>query len=106
MITVKHRTASGALDRMWEHDPARGCIIVVLPGACLTIPVCTSAAPRHGAYHIVRLSEDCWRIAPAMFVRRGSVWNTTPHAYPDSHVDEFIALTSAPEDVRAELEEL
>lgn len=106
MLTIAHRSASGALDRMWEFDPARRAVIVVLPDVAFDVPVCTTERPEQGHYHIIRLTEDAWRVAPAMFSRQGRTWTTKPFHYPDCHVDEFITLTCVPPNVRHELEAL
>lgn len=99
---------------MWEFDPARGTVMLVLHGRGFDVPVCVDSTGHQiaGAFPITRITEEIWRIAPASFRREGDAWLTRSRPYPDSGendnegVCDFIFLTHAPESVRAELEAL
>lgn len=73
MLTLKHRTASGGnLTNMWEYDPARRVLELVIreasgPTMDLTVPVCVSGRPRLGAHIITRVNEETWRILPSHY---------------------------------------
>ncbi len=73
MITLKHRTASGRLDALWEYDDARKCIELVFrlgtakPRA-VTVKVCAIDAPRIWCHPLTRLDGESWRILPAMMI--------------------------------------
>jgi hypothetical protein len=70
--TVPHRSASGRLDHMWDFDPARRVVDVVLRlGTALPIdmclPVCSIDRPRFASYALIRENEESWRILPSSF---------------------------------------
>jgi hypothetical protein len=112
MLQVRHRTASGSLSEMWEFDNARRVIDVVLRVAsakpiAFTVPVCAPDRARIGAYPVMRLDGESWRVLPARFVLEHGL--LVPH---DAAIHESfgrgsqIVLTHAPADVDAELESL
>jgi hypothetical protein len=120
-LVVKHRSASGQLDRLWEFDPARRLVMLVIRVASeapmsLDVDVCSLAHPRLGAHSIVRHDEHTWRIKPERFVelpqstRDGQrVWSLVPEAYPIHPRftrGDGILLAAAPSEVNAELEAL
>lgn len=73
MLVLRHRSASSRLDALWEFDPARKVIDVVIrlgsekPRA-FTLPVCAPDKPRIWAHPILRLDGESWRILPSVFV--------------------------------------
>lgn len=104
MITLKHRSASGSLESMWDYDSARKAVIVVVEGRGFDVPVCLDKDDHRtaGSFVITRLTEYCWRIAPCMCLKHRGHWVTVPWAYPDSNeLAEFLCLTHAPEDISA-----
>jgi hypothetical protein len=111
MINVRHRTASGRLDEAWEFDSARRVLDVVLhlgsaAPIAMTLPVCHPDRARHGAYPIMRLDGESWRVLPALF--RLESGHLVPHDQPihESLGHSILVLTNAPADVDAELESL
>lgn len=73
MITIRHRSASGRLDMLWEFDPARRVIDAVLrmeggPELAFAIRVCAPDKPIPFAHPILRLDSESWHILPAVFV--------------------------------------
>lgn len=73
MVVVRHRTASGRLDALWEFDPARKVVELVLRLAsekprAFTVAVCFPDRPRIWAHPLMRLDSESWRILPSLFV--------------------------------------
>lgn len=106
MIALKHRRASGTLENLWEVDPQRRLVMCVIGGAGFDVPVAYALRPRVGAYCLTRVSEDVWRISPAVFYLQKKAFITRAYHYPDTHVAEFIALTHAPPKIQRELADL
>ncbi len=73
MITLRHRSASGRLDALWDWDPERMVLDLVFrlgtaqPRA-VTVKVCAVDTPRLWCHPLARLDGESWRILPAMFV--------------------------------------
>lgn len=73
MLTLRHRSASsGDLTNLWEYDPARHVLEIVIreasgPALDLTVPVCVAGRPRLGAHVVTRVNEETWRILPAHY---------------------------------------
>jgi hypothetical protein len=86
VLSFRHVTASGDLDRFWEFDPARAVVMLThrVPGAprstLYDVPVCGERSPRHGHLVMSRLGADQFRIHPSrMYLETGSgcrVWVT------------------------------
>jgi hypothetical protein len=114
MLHVRHRSASGRLDALWEFDPGRSCVEVVLRrgGAmlALTIPVCAIDKPRCGAFPIMRLDSSSWRIMPIRYMWASASGTRLVHRDECIHeslsIGDAIILAQAPEDVDLELSEL
>lgn len=108
LITVRHARASGRLDSFWDLNHDEPVIVVrVITGhgrhMDLSIPVCSMAHPRFGAYVLSRQSEDVWLIHPAKVVASGDV----VHARIESLLaSEAFTLTNTPVDVSTALEAL
>lgn len=120
-VHVRHRSASGRLDEMWEYDPARRIIELVFRLASehpstASIPVCAPKAARRLAYPIVRIDGETWRIVAARFVesivelRGNSVTRMlVPEPFPIHPrltCGDHILLCAAPPNVDRELEAL
>lgn len=90
--SVPHRSASGILTHLWDYDPARRCVDIVLRlGSAIpidmTIHVCSIDRGRIGAYAIIRENDECWRILPSIFVPISA-------AVPDLYrIDKPISIT-------------
>ncbi len=112
MIQIRHRSASGRLDEVWEYDSARRCLDVVLrlgsaAPLAFNIPVCAIDKPRLGAYAMTRLDGESWRVLPTRFISYGERLvhhESTIHSAFDKRTQ--LVLTNAPYDVDAELEAL
>lgn len=105
MVSIRHRSASGTLDNMWEYDPERRVLIVVVRNRATTIPVASEKNPRRFAYAISRKSETTWQVAPAMYFRKQNDWYAIAIGF-DEGLCDFLFLTHAPADVNQELEAL
>jgi len=89
MLTLRHRTASsGSLINLWEYDPARHVIEMVIreaagPEQDYTLPVCLAGRPRLGAHVISRVNEETWRILPTHYallsLDTSKDWRNTGH---------------------------
>ncbi len=119
-MILPHRLATESLSDCWEYDEARRVLELVVRGVGLVVPVCAHAAPRVGAYPIVRLDARgaAWKVVPICFdyPPRGEV--LAPLAVPYPLADDFrgkhdpdefaviIDLESAPTDIARALERL
>ena len=108
LITLVQLQAATTTNDVWSWDPERRLVLCVHRGRGFDVPVCldVDGHRRVGGYVIKRLSEDVWRLAPSVCFRRRNVWDSRAAPFPDSYVDEFIALTHAPALINAELEQL
>lgn len=73
MLTLRHRTASGRLDELWEFDPARQVVELVFrlgagPVRGFTISVCSPEKTTAFAHALMRRDADTWKILPSLFV--------------------------------------
>ncbi len=131
MISLRHRTASGNLDAMWEWDPARGILDLVFrlgsanPRA-VTVKVCAIDRPALWCHPLARLDGESWRILPAMFVPAnsslpgrpptlaprdclgsgGGLRGAVPCELHEVIATSMLVLVNAPVDVSSELEAL
>lgn len=111
MISVRHITAYGWLDEHWKYvaDERRVLAAVRLGGlvVALGVAVCASERPELGAYPIVRLDTESWRILPARFVRSwGSLTCVATPIAAQLGAGEQLTLTNAPAETSAALERL
>lgn len=105
MIYVRHRSASGRLDELWEYDPARHVVIATLRQGTaepidLTIPIASEARARYGAWKLVREGEDNWKVTPHRFGSERLI----PHPIHRALGTNALVLLAAPWFVSAELE--
>ena len=97
---------------MWEFDPARRVVDLVLKqgGARpleLTIPVCAIDRPRLNAFAMSRLDGTSWRILPSRFVWQSErLVHFEVAIHPAIGGRTQLVLTHAPPGVDAELEML
>lgn len=91
---------------MWEYDPRRQVMMVVVNGSAADVPVACSARPRAGAYAVRRLDETTYQIAPSLFVFERGAWTSKATDYPGGLSSEFLVLASAPSVVASELDQL
>lgn len=110
-LHVRHASASGRLDELWDYDASeRRLDVLVRLGALetsITVQVCSQARPRLGAHPIKRIDGESWRVLPARFVLHGTT--LFPIACPIGDVlvpGEHLILTNAPASVDAELDAL
>lgn len=78
MIALRHRTASGRSDALWEFCSQRCVVEIVLrlgsaDPLAVTIRVCAPDRPKLLCHPILRLDGESWRILPAIFVPAVSV---------------------------------
>lgn len=112
MIQIRHRTASGRLDEMWEFDSERRVVDLVLRQAAakpiaMTIPVCAIDRPRLAAFAMSRFDSESWRILPTRFIWEGERlvhFEVAIHPVIGGRVQ--LVLTHAPPAIDAELEML
>lgn len=110
MIHVRHRTASGRLDEVWEFDPVRKCMDIVFrlgsaKPVAFTLPICAIDKPRLHAFAISRLDGESWRLLPSRFMFAGDKLVHVEVAIHHS-LDKrtMLVLSRAPSDVDAELD--
>jgi hypothetical protein len=129
MLTIRHRSASGHPDSLWEFDSGRGVIDLVFrlgsaAPIAVTVKICALERPKLWCHPITRLDGESWRILPAVWgVAPGSVIGQPPRLVPMDCVDRHggplecelhravgpgahVILTNAPAVVDAELEGL
>lgn len=129
MIAIRHRTASGRLDSLWDFDPARGVVEVVLRLAsarpvAFTIRVCSRDSPRLWCHPILRVDAESWRILPATWMaKQSTVDRHLPQLAPSScagraaapfpcdlhaviGASEHVLLSNTPPNVDLEIAEL
>lgn len=112
MIVVKHRTASGRLDQLWDFDSARRVLDVVFRlgsahPVAFTLQVCAPDRARIGAHPIMRLDGESWRVLPAVFrMEHGMLVPVDAPIHESLGHGGQLVLTHAPADVDAELESL
>lgn len=111
MLCLKHRTASGSLDELWEYDPARRALDIVCRQGARTfafrVSVCSPERPRLGAHALVRVSEGAWRLLPlAFYVAWEGLEPRDRAIQPWLTPGDQILLTCAPPQIDSELEEL
>lgn len=105
MIFVKHRSASGTLDELWEYDPARRVVMLTFrQGAAepvsVDVPVASEPFARFGAWKIVRGDEQTWEILPHRF----GVVSLRPFPIHASLGSASVVLCGAPFNVSVELD--
>jgi hypothetical protein len=126
MITVKHRSASGRLDHLWEFCPLRNVIELVIrignaAPAAFTIRVCSLEKPQLWCHPIARLDAESWRILPAYLipgdgpgkvapadcaVRGAGLRGAIPCTLHDRIGSIHVVLTNAPDAQDREIEAL
>lgn len=110
ILTLRHRSASGALGAMWEWDPMRQVVDAVLSTGSgrlvgVTFSVCSTTRKRHGAFDMRQIDGNRWRVAPVQHIEDGrSRWSTVRTPIHDQIGMVFLDLTSAPDDVTLELQ--
>lgn len=105
MIFIRHRTASGSLDELWEYDPARRVVILRFRlGAAdpvdVDVPVASEERLRFGSWQLVRADGDTWEILP----RRYGMGSLRPAPIHAALGTSSIVLCAAPLNVSTELE--
>ena len=72
MVSVRHKTASGRFDELWDYDVAeRRVEAMVRTGNTTTfisVDVCALAHPRRGAYAVQQLDGETWEVLPGQAV--------------------------------------
>lgn len=132
MLALRHRSASGRLDQLWEFCAVRGVVEVVFRLAAsepiaVTVKVCHPDRPVLLAHPIMRLDGESWRILPAIFIpavsvsrdrdrsryvprdcsaRAGGLRDAVPCDLHTAIGSSHIVLTNAPADIDAEMEAL
>lgn len=112
MIEVRHRSASGRLDELWEYDSARRCLEIVLrlgsaEPIAFTLAVCAPDRARIGAHPIMRLDGESFRVLPAVFrLEHGMLVPVDAAIHASLGPGSQLVLTHAPADVDAELQAL
>lgn len=114
MIHVRHRSASGRIDAMWEFDGQRRVLDVVIRRGnatmAFTLPVCAVDKPRFGAFGLTRLDASSWRVLPIRYVWADASGTRLVHRSERIHeslsLGDAVILSQAPPDVDAELSEL
>lgn len=122
MITLKHRTASGRLDALWEFCGERRALELVFrlghaKPLALTVPVCAVDNPVLLSHPIMRLDSSSWRVLPMIWIvgesgrfaqldcaRKGA--STPCELHRSIGGATHLVLTHAPDDVDLELESL
>lgn len=73
MLTLPHRSASGALDHGWEYDSTERRILCnVRDGAArleFGVWICSTDRLVIGAHPITRMNEECWRVLPERVIK-------------------------------------
>jgi hypothetical protein len=105
LIFVKHRSASGRLEELWEYDPVRKVVMLTFKlGAAtpvhLDVPVSSRHESRFGAWAIQRADGETWEIVPYRF--GGS--ELRAHPIHEALGGESVVLTNAPPGQALELE--
>lgn len=112
MIALRHRTASGDVSSCWDFDPVRRCAELVFrlgsaEPIALTVPVCSQIAPRLGAWAVMRMGAEAWRILPLRFTRVDArIVVPEERAIHPAIGFEPIVLSNTPPVVAEELERL
>ena len=97
---------------MWEFDPSRRVIDVVLRlgsarPIAFTVAVCAPDRARAGAHPLLRLDGSSWRVLPAIFVASfGVLVPKDAPIHPTLGNGTQLVLSHAPADVDAELSSL
>ena len=112
MIAIRHRSASGDVSSCWEFDPARQSVELIFrlgsaEPIALTLPICSQTSPRLGAWALMRMGAEAWRILPLRFTRVSDrIVVPEERQIHEALGFEPIVLTHTPPDVAEELERL
>lgn len=113
MLQVRHRLSSGgALWNIWDYDPARRVLDIVLKQGsadpiAFTLAICAPDRARANAHPMLRLDGDSFRVLPAVFRFESEM--LVPHdcaLHKSLSFGDALILTHAPPDIDAELSEL
>ena len=76
MFTLNHRTVALASDSVWEFDPARRVVDMVIRlesgTICFALRVCAPDRASAFAHPVMRLDGEAWQILPAVFIPKDS----------------------------------
>jgi hypothetical protein len=114
MLHVRHRSASGRLDALWDFCSARRVVDLVIRRGnatlAFTLPICAIDKPRFGAFPVTMLDSSSWRILPIRYVWADAAGTKLVHRDERIHeslsLGDAIILSQAPADVDQELSEL
>lgn len=114
-MQLRHQSASGRLDESWSFDPKTRfvCMTGRMGNAAFAVhvEVCSAAYPREGAYPIVRVNGESWRILPSRYTRISPFTGVAVVAVGCAVIavlgpGKSVLLTNTPDDVDALLERL
>lgn len=72
MHVVRHRLASSTASDVWEFDPCRRVVDIVMRQGnaeiAFRVDICSMLRPRAFAHPVMRVNGEMWRILPRQFV--------------------------------------